>query len=113
MRCTVRFSLSLLPLLLHCASLRPRRLCPTCVLSVAMVKDNTTALERAKKATTTAKGKKTTRGSSSRSGLPPGWIQGDWIRSTIWQEDLEDLAGMGLIVPGSWRLPGDKTEPQS
>ena len=66
-----------------------------------MVKDKAAAQERAKKATAAAGGKKTTRGSSSRSGLPPGWIQGDWIRSTIVKEDLEDLAGAGLIVPGS------------
>ena len=44
------------------------------VRSAAMVKDKTTALERAKKETTTTKGKKTARGTSSRSGLPPGWI---------------------------------------
>jgi hypothetical protein len=42
-----------------------------------MGKDKTAALERAKKATATAKGKKTSQGSSLRSGLPPGWIQGD------------------------------------
>ena len=57
-----------------------------------MAKDKTAALERAKKAMAKAKGKKTSRGgTSSRSGLPPGWIQGDWIRSMIQQEDLEDL----------------------
>ena len=39
-----------------------------------------------------AKGKKKSRGSSSRTGLPPGWIQGDWIRSSIRQEDLDELA---------------------
>ena len=49
-----------------------------------MGKEKTVALEHAKKATVKAKGKKTSRGgSSSRTGLPPGWIQGDWIRSTI------------------------------
>ena len=49
-----------------------------------MGKEKTVALERAKKATAKAKGKRTSRGgSSSRSGLPPGWIQGDWIRSMI------------------------------
>ena len=78
-----------------------------------MGKDKTAALERAKKATAQAKGKKTSQGgSSSRSGLPRGWIPGDWIRSMIQQEDLEDLAEGGLIPHGSWRLPEDKTEPR-
>ena len=62
-----------------------------------MVKDKTAALECAKKAMGAAKGKKPSRGSSSRSGLPPGWIQGDWIRSSVWQEDLADLEESGLI----------------
>ena len=63
-----------------------------------MVKEKTEALERAKKATAKAKGKKTSRGgSSSRSGLPCGWIQGDWIRSTICQDDIDDLVEEGLI----------------
>jgi hypothetical protein len=78
----------------------------------AMGKEKMAALERAKKATSAAKGKKTSRGrSSSRSGLPPGWIQGDWIRSTIWKEDMEDLVEGGLIPHQSWRLPGNETEP--
>ena len=57
-----------------------------------MGKEKTVALERAKKATAKAKGKKTSQGGSSlRSGLPPGWIQGVWIRSTISQDDIDDL----------------------
>ena len=71
------------------------------------------ALERAKKATAKAKGKRTSRGgSSSRSGLPPGWIQGDWIRSTISQDDIDDLVEGGLIPHQSVRLPGNETELQ-
>ena len=63
-----------------------------------MVKEKTAALERAKKAMAKAKGKNTSRGGTlSRSGLPPGWIQGDWIHSRISQEDLDDLAEGGLI----------------
>ena len=78
-----------------------------------MGKEKTVALERAKKATAKAKGKKSSRGgSSSRSGLPRGWIQGDWIRSTISQDDLDDLAEEGLIPHGSARLPEDETEPR-
>ena len=66
-----------------------------------MGKEKTVALERAKKATAKAKGKRTSRGGSlSRFGLPPGWIQGDWIRSTIRQADLDDLADGGLIRHG-------------
>ena len=57
-----------------------------------MGKDKAAVLEHAKKATAKAKGKRTSRGgSSSRSGLPAGWIQGDWIRSAITQDDLGDL----------------------
>ena len=58
-----------------------------------MGKEKTMALESAKKATAKAKGKKSCRGgSSSRFGLPRGWIQGDWIRSTIRQDDINNLA---------------------
>ena len=78
-----------------------------------MGKEKTVALERAKKAATKAKGKKSGRGgSSSRVGLPPGWIQGDWIRSTIRQKDLDDVANEGLIPHGSARLPGMEWQPQ-
>ena len=78
-----------------------------------MVKEKTEALERAKKATAKAKGRATSRGgSSSRVGLPQGWIQGDWIRSTIRQADLDDLADGGLIPHGSTWLPGKESEPQ-
>ena len=46
-----------------------------------MGKDKTAALERAAKATAKAKGKQTSQGgSSSRPGLPAGWIHDDWIR---------------------------------
>ena len=77
-----------------------------------MGKEKTAALERAKKATAKAKGKATSRGgSSSRAGLPKGWIQGDWIRSAIRQEDLDDLAEGGLIPHGSAWLSGKETEP--
>ena len=69
-------------------------------------------LERAKKAMGAVKGKKQNRGSSSRMGLPPGWIQGDWIRSSIRQEDLVELAESGLIAKGAARLPEGEMEPQ-
>ena len=81
-----------------------QRRCSVPALSATMVKEKTAALERAKKATVKAKGRATSRGgSSSRAGLLQGWIQGDWIRSTIRQKDLDDLANEGLIEQGAAR----------
>ena len=77
-----------------------------------MGKERTAVLERAK-VTGAAKSRKTNRGSSSHSGLPSGWIQGDWIRSSLRREDLDDMAELGLIVHESARLPEGETEPQS
>ena len=66
-----------------------------------MVKDKSAVMERSKKAAS-GKGRRAGRvGSSSRFGLPAGWIQGDWIRSTVVVEDLEDLEEEGLIAGGS------------
>ena len=78
-----------------------------------MVKEKTAALERTKKATEIgqAKGRLSSRGgSSSRSRLPKGWVQGDWIRLTIIEKDLNDLANEGLIPHGSARLPGSECQ---
>ncbi|XBH85515.1 hypothetical protein VPH35_073419 [Triticum aestivum] len=80
-----------------------------------MAKEKTAALERAKKASASekAKGRSTTRrGSSSRSRLPKGWVQGDWIQSTITEKDLLDMANEGLIPHGAARLPGKEWQPQ-
>ena len=76
-----------------------------------MVKDKTEALENVKKATGAAKGKKQNRGSSSHAGLPPVWIQGDWIRSLLRQEDLDKMAESRLIAKGAARLPEGEMEP--
>ena len=66
------------------------------------------ALQHVKKATAKAKGKKSSRGgSSSWSGLSRGWI-----RSTIRQDDIDDLVKGGLIPHGSGRLQEDETEPR-
>ena len=93
--------------------LSPQRRRSVRVSPMTMGKENTAALERAKKAMAKAKGKATSQGgSSSRAGLPKGWIQGDWIRSAIRQEDLDDLADGGMIPHGSVRLPGKESEPQ-
>ena len=77
-----------------------------------MVKDKTAALERAKKTKEVAKGSKQQRGSSSRARLPLGWIQGDWIRSSIQQADLDELAESGLIAKGAARLSEGEMSPQ-
>ena len=77
-----------------------------------MVKEKTAALERAKKATVQAKAKKSGQGgSSSRSALLRGWIQGDWMPSAIRQEDIDDLVEGGLILHESARLPRNEIEP--
>ena len=78
-----------------------------------MTKGKTFALERAKKATAQGKGKRSARGrSSSRSTLPKGWIQGDWMPSVIRQEDLDDMVEGGVIPHEAARLPGREIEPQ-
>ncbi len=91
-----------------------QRRCSVPASSATMVKENTAALEGAKKAPAKAKGRATSRGgSSSRSCLPQGWIQGDRICSTITQKDLDDLANEGLIERGAARLPGTEWQPQT
>ena len=77
-----------------------------------MLKDKTAALEHTKKTKEVAKGKKQQRGSSSRVGLPWGWLQGNWIRSSIRQADLDELAESGLIAKGAARLPEGEMSPQ-
>ena len=72
-----------------------------------MVKGKTTALERAKKVPVAGKGKRSARGgSSSRTALPKGWIQGDWMPSVLRQEDLDDMVEGGAIPHEAARLPG-------
>ena len=81
-----------------------------------MVNEKTAAMERAKKATVTgkAKGRATSRGgSSSRSRLLQGWVQGDWIRSTITETDLAEMTNEGLIPHGAARLRGNEWHPQA
>ena len=61
-----------------------------------MTKRKTSALEPAKKAAAAGKGKRSARGgSSSRTALPKGWIQGDWMPSVLRQEDLDDMVEGG------------------
>src|SRR4051812_28813018 len=78
-----------------------------------MGKDKTSALERAKKAAVQGKWKKSARGgSSSRTALPRGWIQGDWMPTVLRQEDLDDMVKGGVIPHEAARLPGKEVEPQ-
>ena len=77
-----------------------------------MVKEKTSALERAKKAAVQGKGKKSAQGgSSSRTALPKDWIQGDWMPSVIRQDDLDDLVEGGFIPHESTRSRGKKSNP--
>ena len=78
-----------------------------------MTKSKTSALERTKKAAAAGKGKRSARGgSSSRTALPKGWIQGDWMPSVLRQEDLDDMVEGGVIPHEVARLPGGEIEPQ-
>ena len=78
-----------------------------------MMKSKTSALEHAKKAAAAGKGKRSARGgSSSRTALPKGWIQGDWMPSVLRQEDLDDMVEGGVIPHEAARLPGGEIEPQ-
>nr|XP_040251687.1 nucleolin-like [Aegilops tauschii subsp. strangulata] len=77
-----------------------------------MAKDKTKTLERAKKTAGTTKGKKLNRGSSSCSKLPAGWIQGDWIQSSLRRDDMDELMESGLVAKGAARLPGSEMAPQ-
>ena len=39
--------------------------------------------------------------------LPAGWIQGDFLPSTVTEGDLLELVEHGQLVHKSWRLPAD------
>ncbi|KAI4986833.1 hypothetical protein ZWY2020_019463 [Hordeum vulgare] len=39
--------------------------------------------------------------------LPAGWIQGDFLPSTVMEGDLLELVEHGQLVHKSWRLPAD------
>ncbi|KAI4998047.1 hypothetical protein ZWY2020_053389 [Hordeum vulgare] len=43
--------------------------------------------------------------------LPAGWIQGDFLPSSMMEDDLLELVEHGMIVNKSWRLPEGKMEP--
>ena len=75
-----------------------------------MTKSKTSALERAKKAAAQGKGRRSARGgSSSRTALPKGCIQGDWMSLVLRQEDLDDMVEGGVIPHEAARLPGERS----
>ncbi|KAI5016378.1 hypothetical protein ZWY2020_006229 [Hordeum vulgare] len=49
---------------------------------------------------------------SKKPALPSGWIQGDFLPSTVRKDDLLDLVEHDMLMDKSWRLPGDEAEPQ-
>lgn len=69
-----------------------------------MMKGKTSKLKRAKKS---GKAKK-----PSRTALWPGWIQGDFISSTMKKEDVLELVEHEMIAEKSWRLPEGDVEPK-
>ncbi|KAI5019171.1 hypothetical protein ZWY2020_044059 [Hordeum vulgare] len=42
--------------------------------------------------------------------LPAGWIQGDFLPSTVRETDVLELVEHGMVVDKSWRLPEGKME---
>ena len=59
------------------------------------------------------KGSKGKKPSTARAaGVPPGWMQGDFLPSSLKARDVEDLVVDGLVAADSWRLPGNEAEPQ-
>ncbi|KAI4976691.1 hypothetical protein ZWY2020_050298 [Hordeum vulgare] len=43
--------------------------------------------------------------------LPAGWIQGDFLPSTVRENDVLELVEHGMVVNKSWRLPEGEMEP--
>ncbi|KAI4987193.1 hypothetical protein ZWY2020_019993 [Hordeum vulgare] len=44
--------------------------------------------------------------------LPAGWIQGDFLPSSVTENDVLELVEHGMIVNKSWRLPEAETAGQ-
>src|SRR3954470_6990220 len=64
--------------------------------------------EKAERAKRTGKAKKAS-GASSKA--PPGWIQGDFLPSTVVADDVRHLENDGVWQKGDWRLPEGEPEP--
>ena len=65
-----------------------------------MTKGQTSKMEARKR-----KGKAAAPAQRRRRPLPAGWIQGDFLPSTVTEGDLLQLVEDGMIVHKSWRLP--------
>ncbi|KAI5022372.1 hypothetical protein ZWY2020_059102 [Hordeum vulgare] len=68
-----------------------------------MTKGQTSKLEMRKK----KKGKAAAPAQRRQRALPAGWIQGDFLPSTVTEGDLLELVEHGMIVHKSWRLPAE------
>ncbi|KAI4990921.1 hypothetical protein ZWY2020_039292 [Hordeum vulgare] len=66
-----------------------------------MTKGQTNKMEARKKKTKAAAAQRRQR------PLPAGWIQGDFLPSTVTEGDLLELVEHGQLVHKSWRLPAD------
>lgn len=75
--------------------------------AAVMTKSKTENLECAKKG-----GAKAKKPSGARFTAPPGWIQGDFLPSTVMAGDVENLVADGLMAEGSWRLSEGEIEPE-
>ncbi|KAI4987068.1 hypothetical protein ZWY2020_019868 [Hordeum vulgare] len=67
-----------------------------------MTKGQTSKMEARKK-----KGKAAAPAQRRQRPLPTGWIQGDFLPSTVTEGDLLQLVEHGMIVQKSWRLPAE------
>ncbi|KAI4991446.1 hypothetical protein ZWY2020_039817 [Hordeum vulgare] len=67
-----------------------------------MTKGQTSKMEARKK-----KNKAAAPAQRRRRPLPAGWIQGDFLPSTVTEGDLLELVEHGMLVHKSWRLPAD------
>ncbi|KAI4975684.1 hypothetical protein ZWY2020_049291 [Hordeum vulgare] len=65
-----------------------------------MTKGQTSKMEARKK-----KGKVAAPAQRQQRPLPAGWIQGDFLPSTVTEGDQLQLVEHGMIVHKSWRLP--------
>ncbi|KAI4994968.1 hypothetical protein ZWY2020_034871 [Hordeum vulgare] len=65
-----------------------------------MTKGQTSKMEARKK-----KGKAAGPAQRRQRPLPAGWIQGDFLPSTVMEGDLLQMVEDGMIVHKSWRLP--------
>ncbi|MQJ21784.1 hypothetical protein EI020_24705, partial [Escherichia coli] len=72
-----------------------------------MTKGQTSKMEAKKK-----KGKAAAPAQRRQRALPAGWIQGDFLPSTMTRVDMLELVEQGMIEHKTWRLPTEgETEP--